>query len=721
MSANKENQESEQAELQSVASPRISSTGAGGSEDAAGSARPPGPASRQRVPQGYDHHDWVHWGGVGQRLPHDARSVASSAAADRDDKSIFEEPGALDAHSEGEEEEEEEHEDEERHEDDEPEQEEEEEEPVEIALTQVQEADGAPLRSEVSNVESAFTAISGPASLADVVDQLADQAVAGELSPRQAAAAIRSATRQHSGGGLTGISGGGAAEEEAGGSPSAAVAEAGTDLLTMDGTEGSDSVSVSGGVAQSSIAPSEEGWHQGAGAASSAGAVGGSPGPAGGSAPVGGSGTQLMENIPLGEEAPAAAAGGQPAELQPSEEQAVAADALAALPEEAASEAALAAPPAAATQEAPHKAAAEAEEQPAAAAEEHPAAEAAPAAPSAAGPVPRTSSAGYKSQLMQQLTTAASEEDDITVYSAADVGLAGATTAAALQQGTAASVPAAPAPAAAAAAAEPQALPISNGSAGSGGFDAAAAAPTAAGAKASPRMEALFVEAGSGAAGAGGSGTMSAADTAAALAAINAAGGSAGAPAASAGEQQQQPPQQSQLPQQPPALLFPPAWYETFKGLLNMDGVDALGRPVVVLNADAVPANMKSSALIFVKAHLEPLVNQGDYVIVFTSRGQAKLPSMWIMGAWRSLPRPFRKHVQYIVLVRPSAFLRAVLAFMRPFVSKKAGRKIKQVQSVHEIASVTDGEVTVQSLGSAFAADLAADEELAAAAGDASP
>jgi hypothetical protein len=86
-----------------------------------------------------------------------------------------------------------------------------------------------------------------------------------------------------------------------------------------------------------------------------------------------------------------------------------------------------------------------------------------------------------------------------------------------------------------------------------------------------------------------------------------------------------------------------------------MDGVDALGRPVVVLNAgeglgggscplpvassrevllagpaccggkvdgqrinrvlpppppDAVPSNMKSSALIYVKAHLEPLVNQ---------------------------------------------------------------------------------------------------------------
>ncbi len=55
-------------------------------------------------------------------------------------------------------------------------------------------------------------------------------------------------------------------------------------------------------------------------------------------------------------------------------------------------------------------------------------------------------------------------------------------------------------------------------------------------------------------------------------------------------------------------------------------------------------------------------LRQGDYVIVFTSRGQAKLPSMWIMGAWRSLPRPFRKHVQYIVLVRPSGEHHAVHA-----------------------------------------------------------
>lgn len=147
-------------------------------------------------------------------------------------------------------------------------------------------------------------------------------------------------------------------------------------------------------------------------------------------------------------------------------------------------------------------------------------------------------------------------------------------------------------------------------------------------------------------------------------------------------------------------------------------------------------------------------------MLVFTSpqAGTSRLPSMWIMGAYRSLPRPFRKHVQHIVLVRPSgarpacagvgrrralqpfpalllrprssrsvphppppapapaAFLRAVLAFMRPFVSRKAHRKIKLVASVHELAGATEGEVTLQSLGPAFLAEHLAAEEAAGAA-----
>ena len=142
-----------------------------------------------------------------------------------------------------------------------------------------------------------------------------------------------------------------------------------------------------------------------------------------------------------------------------------------------------------------------------------------------------------------------------------------------------------------------------------------------------------------------------------------------------------------------------PEWEGAFKGLLYEDGMDALGRPVVVIDADAIPPRMRSSAVTYVKTHLEPVVNAGDYVVVFTAK-QATLPTFWILGAYQSLPRPFRKNVQYIILVKPSGFLRAILAFMRPFVSTKASRKIKLVESLEEIEVATEREVTISSLGS---------------------
>lgn len=67
--------------------------------------------------------------------------------------------------------------------------------------------------------------------------------------------------------------------------------------------------------------------------------------------------------------------------------------------------------------------------------------------------------------------------------------------------------------------------------------------------------------------------------------------------------------------------------------------------------------------------------------------------------------------MQYIVLVKPGAFLRAMLAFMRPFVSHKAARKIVQVESLEELGAATAGEVTVQHLGREFLAVHAAEEQ----------
>lgn len=159
--------------------------------------------------------------------------------------------------------------------------------------------------------------------------------------------------------------------------------------------------------------------------------------------------------------------------------------------------------------------------------------------------------------------------------------------------------------------------------------------------------------------------------------------------------------EEKQVPNAIPRVDMGPEWENVFKGLVYEEGIDALGRPVVVLDADAIPPKMRSSAVTYVRTHLHPIVSSGDYVIVFTAK-KASLPTFWIMGAYQALPRPFRKNVQYIILVRPSGFLRAILAFMRPFVSKKAGRKIKLVESLEEIGEATSGEVTMHHLGASF-------------------
>lgn len=167
------------------------------------------------------------------------------------------------------------------------------------------------------------------------------------------------------------------------------------------------------------------------------------------------------------------------------------------------------------------------------------------------------------------------------------------------------------------------------------------------------------------------------------------------------GIEEQREEEQGDAEQGIPRVDMGPEWESVFKGLVYEEGIDALGRPVVVLDADAIPPRMRSSAVTYVRAHLHPIVSAGDYVIVFTAK-KVSLPTFWIMGAYQALPRPFRKNVQYVILVRPSGFLRAILAFMRPFVSKKAGRKIKLVETLEEIGEATSGEVTMHHLGASF-------------------
>jgi hypothetical protein len=74
---------------------------------------------------------------------------------------------------------------------------------------------------------------------------------------------------------------------------------------------------------------------------------------------------------------------------------------------------------------------------------------------------------------------------------------------------------------------------------------------------------------------------------------------------------------------------------------------------------------------------------QGAYVLVLVASSAGPpfglLPSWWCLRTYRSLSRPFKKHVRFVVLVQPNMFVRAILTLLTPFLSPKAHTKIKQV------------------------------------------
>ena len=73
---------------------------------------------------------------------------------------------------------------------------------------------------------------------------------------------------------------------------------------------------------------------------------------------------------------------------------------------------------------------------------------------------------------------------------------------------------------------------------------------------------------------------------------------------------------------------------------------------------------------------------QGPYVLIFLNSGpsmQSKVSPGWLAACYRQMSYPFRKNVKFVILVRPSAGLRFMLAIMRPLVSPKAFKKVKKV------------------------------------------
>eukprot|EP00803_Ostreobium_quekettii_P005970 evm.model.scf_1924.4 EVM.evm.TU.scf_1924.4 scf_1924:17980-20625(-) len=164
---------------------------------------------------------------------------------------------------------------------------------------------------------------------------------------------------------------------------------------------------------------------------------------------------------------------------------------------------------------------------------------------------------------------------------------------------------------------------------------------------------------------------------------------------------------------------------QPFEGLLHCDTTDSAGHPVVVVNTGALPrvpfgaVRARTAALNYIRDALEPVVERGPYVLIFTSFQVSSLSQVntaWVVSAYRKLTRPFKKNVKFIVLVRPSLWLKALLKVMGMVVKQKARRKVKIVRFLEDMALATGGEVSVEHLGTSVLKALEHAREVAAAA-----
>eukprot|EP00775_Hariotina_reticulata_P011678 gene11678-11821_t len=162
---------------------------------------------------------------------------------------------------------------------------------------------------------------------------------------------------------------------------------------------------------------------------------------------------------------------------------------------------------------------------------------------------------------------------------------------------------------------------------------------------------------------------------------------------------------------------------EAFRGLLFLGGRDSHGRPVVVVNTDAIPAGSnpgpRDAALDYLLRRLMPTVTRGPvvarggwgpYVLVMVALNRGSqfrlLPGVWCLRVYQSLPRAFRKNVKHVLLLQPSLMVRTGLALLYPFISSKAHAKVKQVHCLLDIDAATAGEVQVPHLGERFLTTL---------------
>ncbi|KAI8078543.1 Rho GTPase activation protein [Thamnidium elegans] len=117
-------------------------------------------------------------------------------------------------------------------------------------------------------------------------------------------------------------------------------------------------------------------------------------------------------------------------------------------------------------------------------------------------------------------------------------------------------------------------------------------------------------------------------------------------------------------------------------------GLDSDSRPILVLCADNLPnPDIYDYDLIlsFIMARLDEFV-ENDYVMVFFSSPARYRPGwMWLLRAYRSLDRKYKKNLKALYVVHLSRTYRLVFDLANKIISPKFARKLRYVSSLQHL------------------------------------
>lgn len=128
---------------------------------------------------------------------------------------------------------------------------------------------------------------------------------------------------------------------------------------------------------------------------------------------------------------------------------------------------------------------------------------------------------------------------------------------------------------------------------------------------------------------------------------------------------------------------------EVLSKMIFQAGVDFETRPMVVLNASALPDPQAVSYDLLLSRILSylNLYVEADYTVIFFAAGGKHTPGWnWVWKAYRSLSRKYRKNLKQLYIVHSSFFSKMLFSLAGAIISPKFFRKLSYIATLSELA-----------------------------------